>query len=88
MTKVLTARVPPPLLEQADRRAARCGLSRAGCVRRLIEADLASEQQARAGRFGSEDLAGRFRLGGGSATDEWTRQHWRQRLERRGETDC
>lgn len=87
MTKILTVRVPPPLLEQADNRAARCGLDRAGYVRRLIEADLASEHLARGGRFRSEDLAGRFRLGGGSATNERTRQLWRQRQERHRETD-
>jgi len=86
MTKVLTVRVPPVLLGQADAKAARLGLDRTQYVRQLIERDL-TDNEARAGGFKSEDLAGRFRLGGTSATNARVRQQWRQRQQPRREAN-
>ena len=87
MTKVLTIRVPPVLLSQADAKAARCGMDRTQYVRHLIESDLAMDESARLGKFQSEDLAGRFRLGGFSATNERVREQWRNRQTRHREAE-
>ena len=83
MTKVLTVRVPLVLLSQADAKAARLGLDRTQYVRQLIQQDLDADDGAKSRRFQSEDLAGRFRLGGASATNERVRQQWRQRQRQR-----
>ena len=85
MTKVLTVRMPLVLLSQADAKAARLGLDRTQYVRQLIQQDLAADDGARSRVFRSEDLAGRFRLGGASATNARVRQQWRQRQRQRRE---
>lgn len=85
MTKVLTVRVPLVLLSRADAKAARLGLDRTEYVRQLIQQDLADDERAHPRVFRSEDLAGRFRLGGASATNERVRQQWRQRQRERRE---
>jgi hypothetical protein len=83
MTKVLTVRVPPELLSRADAKAARLGMDRTQYVRHLIQADLLADPGGRRNGFQSEDLAGRYRLGGASATNARTRQQLRQKHQRR-----
>ena len=58
MTKVLTIRIPPALLSQAEARAARLGIDRAKYVRGLIEEDLAKKEPGKKHKFASEDLIG------------------------------
>lgn len=87
MTKVPTVRVPVVLLSQADAKAASLGLDRTQYVRQLIQQDLA-EEAPRSRGFKSEDLAGQFRLGGASATNERVRQQWRLRQRSRREAHC
>ena len=77
MTKVLTVRVPVVLLSQADAKATRLGLDRTQYVRQLIQQNLTDGDAVRQRGFKSEDLAGRFRLGGTSATNERVRQQLR-----------
>jgi hypothetical protein len=88
MTKVLTVRVAPELLSRADAKAAMLGLDRTQYVRHLILADLAEPSETRGSRFKSEDLAGRFRLGGQSATNPRVRNQLRNKAKRARETDC
>ena len=85
MTKVLTVRVPVVLLSQADAKAARLGLDRTQYVRQLIQQDLADGDAILLRGFKSEDLAGRFRLGGSSATSERVRRQLRMRQRSRRE---
>ncbi len=83
MTRVLTVRIAPGLLAKAEARATQLGLDRAGYLRNLIERDLESAGAARKRRFASEDLVGRFRLGGQSANNRRVREMLkaRSRLE-------
>jgi hypothetical protein len=84
MTTILTIRVPVDLLSRAEARAHRLGLDRAKYVRQLIEQDTdAAGEAGRSGAgFASEDLAGRFKLGGRSATNRRVRQRLRTRAAR------
>lgn len=81
MTKVLTVRMPPALLSQADARAAHFGMDRTQYVRHLIQTDLASAESGRTRAFRSEDLAGRFQLGGEPATNARVRRNMRHRQQ-------
>lgn len=69
MSRALTVRIEPSLLSRAEARAARLGLDRAGYVRNLIQRDLEELDSTARSRFASEDLVGRFRLGGASTTN-------------------
>lgn len=64
MTGILTVRIAPELLAKADARAAHLGLERARYVRSPIERDVEDEGPATRRQFASEDLVGRFHLGG------------------------
>lgn len=83
MSGVLTVRITPELLARADARAARMGLERARYVRGLIERDLAADE-ASPRQFASEDLVGRFHLGGKPATNQRVRERLRQRAGNEG----
>lgn len=74
MPEVLTVRIAPELLAKADARAAQLGVERARYVRSLIERDLESANAGTKRRFASEDLVGRFQLGGKSATNRRVRE--------------
>jgi len=87
MSKVLTVRVEPGLLAKAEERAAQLGLDRARYVRNLIQQDLASATRGRRRRFASEDLVGRFRLGGEPATNRRVREMLSQRPRSKGEAN-
>jgi predicted DNA-binding protein len=82
MTKVLTIRIPPHLLAQAEAKAARLGMARAKYFRSLIERDLAEKEAKRKHKFASEDLVGCYTSPspGQSATNARVRQVMRQRL--------
>lgn len=56
-------------------------------VRQLIQHGVDADEDVRSGGFKSEDLAGRFRLGGATATNERVRQQWRRRQSNRREAD-
>jgi len=73
MTKVLTLRIDPVLLEKAEARAARLGVDRAKYVRLLIEEDLASGGMRSDSGFASSDLAGIYQGTGKAATNQETR---------------
>ncbi len=73
MTKVLTVRMNPDLLEKAEARAARLGVDRAKYVRSLIEEDLASCGKKTGIGFASADLAGIYEGDGKAATNQETR---------------
>ncbi len=77
MTKILTLRMDPALLEKAEAKAARLGLDRAKYVRSLIEEDLASSQTDGPSGFASFDLAGIYDGDGKSATNQETRERMR-----------
>ena len=79
MSGILTVRIAPELLAKADARAAHLGLERARYVRGLIERDVEDDGPSTRRPFASEDLVGRFRLGGQSAGN----QQVRERLQRR-----
>lgn len=81
MTKVLTLRLPPELLNKAERRATMLGLDRAKYVRGMIERDVARKSNGRPRKhvFASEDLAGYYEGDGLSATNEQVRERLRQR---------
>ena len=79
MTKVLTVRIEPELLGKAEARAVELGMDRAGYVRGLIEEDLARAGKKRGARFASEDLVGKYRLGGKPATNARAREQLRKR---------
>jgi hypothetical protein len=74
MSKVLTLRLDPVLLEKAEARAARLGVNRANYVRSLIEDDLASGKAATGSGFASPDLAGIYEESGKAATNQETRE--------------
>ena len=78
MTKILTLRLDPVLLEQAEARAARLGVDRAKYVRSLIEEDLASAPKKTGAGFASSDLAGIYKGEGKAATNEETRARMRK----------
>ena len=82
MTRVLTVRIAPGLLAKAEARATQLGLDRAGYLRNLIERDLENAGAARKRRFASEDLVGRFRLGGQSANNRRVRETLKTRSRR------
>jgi len=79
MTKILTLRLDPALLERAEARAARLGLDRAKYVRSLIEEDLASGENQSGPGFASSDLAGIYEGSGKAATNEETRARMRRK---------
>jgi len=86
MSGVLTVRIEPNLLSQAEARAARLGLDRAGYVRSLIQQDLESADAQVRNRFASEDMVGAFRLGGQSASNTRVRENLRRLAAARNET--
>lgn len=78
---MLTVRVPPELVAQADSRAAELGLDRGGYVRSLIEQDLAAgRKRGRVRRFASEDFIGSVPLGRGPYTNDRVRAIVQERL--------
>ena len=79
MTKVLTLRMDPVLLEKAEARAARLGVDRAKYVRSLIEEDLASVGKKTGCGFASSDLAGMYEGSGRAATNSETRVRMRRK---------
>jgi hypothetical protein len=79
MSHILTVRIAPGLLAQAEARASQLGLDRAGYVRSLIERDVENGNTAARRRFASEDLVGRFRLGGRPASNQRVREILRRR---------
>lgn len=79
MTKVLTLRMDPVLLEKAEARAARLGVDRAKYVRSLIEEDLASGAMKSGPGFASSDLAGMYEGSGKAATNRETRARMRRK---------
>lgn len=88
MTQVLTVRVPPELMAEADARAADLGLDRGKYVRTLIEQDVAeSRQRPRKRKFVSEDFIGSIPLGEGPYTNARVRAIVKSRLKRSRETD-
>lgn len=82
MTKVLTVRLEPDLLNKAEARAARLGLDRAKYVRALIEDDLARGSGQSPRKFASEDLAGMYEGSGYPATNASARENLRRRAAR------
>lgn len=74
ISEVLTVRITPELLAKTDARAAQLGVQRARYVRGLIERDLKSANEGAKRRFASEDLVGRFQLGGTSARNKRVRE--------------
>ena len=87
MTRVLTVRIEPSLLAKAEARAARLGLDKAKYVRGLIERDLSDSNGQTRRKFGSEDLVGKFRLGGEPASNARVRARLRARVGFKGEAD-
>lgn len=81
MTKVLTVRIDPVLLEKAEARASRLGVDRAKYVRSLIEEDLASDQDRKNAGFVSTDLAGIYGGNAPSATNEEVRNRMNRRKQ-------
>jgi hypothetical protein len=79
MTKILTLRLDPVLLERAEARAARLGVDRAKYVRSLIEEDLASGGKKTGSGFASTDLAGMYEGSGKAATNQETRARMRRK---------
>ena len=75
-------RIAPGLLAKAEARASQLGLDRARYVRNLIERDLENAADAPQRRFASEDLVGRFRLGGQSAGNDRVREQLKARSHR------
>ena len=88
MTKVLTLRIPPALLCQAEAKAARLGLDRAKYVRGLIEEDLAKKEPKKKHKFASHDLMGSLSLGEGPYTNQRVRELMRARLLEKREKNC
>jgi hypothetical protein len=78
MTKVLTVRIDPVLLQKAEARAARLGVDRAQYVRSLIEEDVTGKAEERTTRFASSDLAGMYEGTGKTATNQETRKRLRR----------
>lgn len=81
MSHILTVRIGPELLAKADARAAQLGLDRARYLRSLIERDAENGSASPRRQFASEDLVGRFRLGGRSATNQRVRENLRRRAK-------
>jgi hypothetical protein len=79
MTRVLTVRVTPQLLADAERRAAELGLDRGKYVRSLIEQDV-STPDPRTRTFASEDFIGSAPIGRGPYTNRRVRSLVRERL--------
>ena len=79
MTRILTLRLDPVLLERAEARAARRGVDRAKYVRSLIEEDLASGENQTGPGFASSDLAGMYDGSGKAATNQETRAQMRRK---------
>ena len=79
MTKILTLRLDPVLLEKAEARAARLGMDRAKYVRSLIEEDLESTGKKTGSGFASSDLAGLYEGSGRAATNSETRARMRRK---------
>ncbi|MBI3417209.1 MAG: hypothetical protein HY043_18110 [Verrucomicrobia bacterium] len=79
MSHVLTVRIAPGLLAKAEARAAQLGLDRARYLRSLIERDAENGSAMPRRQFASEDLVGRFRLGGKSANNQRVRESLRRR---------
>ena len=82
MPSTLTIRIAPELLEKAKNRAAQLGVQRARYIRGLNERDLGTDLSQPPRKFASEDLAGRFQLGGQSATNARVRDRLRNRAQR------
>lgn len=78
MTKILTVRIDPVLLQKAEARAARLGLDRAQYVRSLIEEDVTVDVENPTTRFSSADLAGMYEGTGKAATNQETRNRLRR----------
>ena len=88
MTQVLTVRVPPDLIAQADRRAAELGLDRGKYVRSLIEQDVRTNGTRGAKRkFVSENFIGSVPLALGPYTNRRVRAIVRERLAAKREED-
>jgi hypothetical protein len=88
MTQILTVRIPPDLLANADARAAELGLDRGKYVRSLIEQDVsASRRKRRSRKFASEDFIGSAQLRRGPYTNRRVRALVRERLEGKREKD-
>ncbi|PYI80140.1 MAG: hypothetical protein DME26_22160 [Verrucomicrobia bacterium] len=79
MSRILTVRIEAELLAKAEARASQLGMERARYVRNLIERDVENGSTAARRRFASEDLVGRFRLGGQSASNQQVREILRRR---------
>jgi hypothetical protein len=81
MTEVLTVRIPPALLCEAEARAAQLGLDRAKYVRSLIEEDVATAKKEKKHKFASEDLIGTYvsPASGDPATNARVREVMKQR---------
>lgn len=84
MTLVLTVRVTPQLMAEAERRAAELGLDRGKYVRALIEQDV-SARDTRKRTFASEDFIGSAPIARGPYTNRRVRAIVRERLIRRRE---
>lgn len=78
MTKILTLRLDPELMDRAEIRAARLGLDRTKYVRLLIEEDLATPPTAAQRKFASEDLVGMYEGSGTAATNAKVREQLRK----------
>lgn len=87
MSRVLTVRIAPGLLAEAEARAFRLGLDRAGYVRSLIERDIKTSATLLRRPFASEDLVGAFRLGGNPATNRRVREALKRRSQSKHETN-
>ena len=75
MTRIVTLRMSPALLEKAEAKAARLGVDRAKYLRSLIEEDLATGAKKSESNFASSDLAGMYEGDGKAATNQETRVH-------------
>ncbi len=84
MSHILTVRIAPGLLAKAEARASQLGLDRARYLRGLIERDVENGAAPKQRRFASEDLVGRFRLGGRSASNPRVREILRRRSGHEG----
>ena len=88
MTQILTVRVPPDLIAQADRRAAELGLDRGKYVRSLIEQDVRMNSTRGSKRkFVSENFIGSVPLARGPYTNRRVRAIVRERLAAKREED-
>lgn len=84
MTRILTVRVPPQLMAEAERRAAELGLDRGKYVRSLIAQDV-SARRGGTRVFVSEDFIGSAPVGRGPYTNRRVRAIIRERLAGRRE---